>query len=438
MSETVYRICNALEQVLVGVPLGTNLGLFHLFFVLLSGRFLPARGAVFTALADFGLPKEAVRRAEAALCYGKWKTETLLKNWQAFVSREGRFVPSVYEGYRPVACDLTGFLRPQLQNHPGKHYVAEAGKAVPAIVIGIAAGVGRVGKSRLALPRLLVRWEPRDKSEFAVQKHLLRQTAKTLVKDEVLVTAAGFRLVDLLTLEVSFVTRLPKNFTARRSTLPTYAGKGRRPQFGERVRPLPGVYGGKGIPATPPDAAASWHEGGRTLRAEIWNALVLRDEKPGATVFVVVAIYDRRYNEPWLLATNLSVSAEAVWRLYRDRWAVEQLPLAAKPMLGAERAFVFGKESRLRLPELALLGGNILSYIAASSAPVASGFWDRAARPTCGRLRRALWRLHFSDLPTLSGQVRKKNSVTAHLTTGVRAHRRSKTPKTVQAVPIAA
>jgi len=29
---------------------------------------------------------------------------------------------------------------------------------------------------------------------------------------------------------------------------------------------------------------------------------------------------------------------------------VEQWPLAAKPMLGCERVFVFGQESRYRLP----------------------------------------------------------------------------------------
>jgi hypothetical protein len=63
MSELVYRICTLLEYVVAGVPRGTNWGLFHLLFALLSGRFLPARGAVFAALSDFGLPKEAVRRA---------------------------------------------------------------------------------------------------------------------------------------------------------------------------------------------------------------------------------------------------------------------------------------------------------------------------------------------------------------------------------------
>ena len=75
---------------------------------------------------------------------------------------------------------------------------------------------------------------------------------------------------------------------------------------------------------------------------------------------------------------------------------------------GAERSFVFGKESRFRLPELALLAGNMLSYVAACYQAIATGFWDRCARPTCGRLRRALARLNFSDLAFPQGQIRKK------------------------------
>lgn len=147
---------------------------------------------------------------------------------------------------------------------------------------------------------------------------------------------------------------------------------------------------------------------------------------PGSPPFSVVAIYDPRYREPLLLATNLKVSPEALLGLYRDRWSVEQLPLSAKPMLGCERAFVFGAESRYRLPELALLCGSVLSFLSASSAPVATGFWDRACRPTCGRLRRVLGRLDFSKLPSPVGELRKKATVTAHLLTGVRGHRRQK------------
>ena len=125
-----------------------------------------------------------------------------------------------------------------------------------------------------------------------------------------------------------------------------------------------------------------------------------------------------------MLATTLPISAYALWCLYRDRWPVEQVPLAAKQMIGAHRAFVFGDESRYRLPELALLAGNILMYVAATSAAVATGFWDRGCRPTCGRLRRVLLRVDFAEIPVPEGPLRKKASVTAHLPKGVQGHRR--------------
>ena len=428
MSPLVYRIAALLTQLLAGVPVGTNLGLFHLLFALLSGRFLPSRGAVFPALDALGLAPDAVRRAEAALRDGKWKTQDLLARLQTLVQAEGQFMPCVYEGVRPVAVDLTAFFRPQLGGLTSKHYVSEAGKALPAVVFGLCVGVGRVGNTRLGLPRLLLR-RGEGESEARLQKRLLTEAARTLAKDEALVVDAGFPLADLLAIPKGrFVARVRRNLSARRNKVPPYSGHGRKPERGDLVRPLPRTHGDKLLEATPPDATMCWRVGTHRLRAHEWNALVLPDQKPGGATFRIVAIFDPRYKEPLLLATNLDVSPEALWRLYRDRWAVEQLPLAAKPMLGAERAFVFGKESRFRLPELALLSGNLLSYVAATSAPVTSGFWDRAARPTCGRLRRALSRVDFSKLPCLEGQLRKKNSLTAHLKTGAEAHRRTKAP----------
>ena len=73
MSATVYRITTMLSSVLRPVPLGTNLGLFHLLWTLLSGRLLASRGAIIPALADTGLAAPAVRRAWAALAGGHWE-----------------------------------------------------------------------------------------------------------------------------------------------------------------------------------------------------------------------------------------------------------------------------------------------------------------------------------------------------------------------------
>jgi hypothetical protein len=429
MPFSVYRITCVLTALLRSVPLGTNLGLLHLFWALLSGRFLQSRGAVFPALADQGLSEEAVRRASTALTYGRWDIADLIQDWQQTVVSENRMHLHSHEGVRPVPVDLVGFFRPHLIGCRTKHYASQANKALPAVVLGMVGAVGSVGTARLCLPRLLVEAQPSDKNETDLQRRTLRLATQALADDETLVVDAGFSLPQLLSLGTArFVLRGPKNFTARKNTLPAYKGRGRYPGNGDYVRPLARKYNAKIIRATSAEGSARWKEGRHTIKALLFDALVLSDAKPGSPSFRCVLILDPRYKEPLVLVTNLprSVSARALWCLYRDRWPIEQMPLAAKQMLGAERSFVFAKDSRVRLPQLALLAGNVLSYVAACSAPVATGFWDRACRPTCGRLRRVLSRVDLSELALPEGQLRKKASLTAHLPKGVRAHRRTK------------
>jgi hypothetical protein len=93
-------------------------------------------------------------------------------------------------------------------------------------------------------------------------------------------------------------------------------------------------------------------------------------------------------------------------------------------MVGAARQFVFAPESRQRLPELALVAGAILMDIAATQPAIPTGFWDRAPKPTSGRLRRVLAQVHCADFVELPAQLRKKQSPTAHLPKGVLGHRR--------------
>jgi hypothetical protein len=256
------------------------------------------------------------------------------------------------------------------------------------------------------------------------------QAGHELADDEALLVDAGFPVAALLEAGVPrFVARDAQNATFRRNYLPAYKGRGRHPEWGVYVRPQARKYAKTHIAATPPDQTTAWYDGTVELHADMYDNLTLADCKPGGVSLRCVVIHDPRYKRPLVLTTNLRISAYALWRLYKERWPIEQLPLAAKQMLGAQRSFVFGKESRWRLPELALLAGNVLSYVAATSQPVSCGFWDRCARPTCGRLRRVLSQVHFSDLPTTAGQVRKKNSVCAHLPKGVSAHRRTKAPQ---------
>lgn len=361
MSSLIYAVCSRLFQILAGVGVGTNLGLYQVFFALLSGRFLQSRGALIPALSDTGLEPEAVRRSVAAVAYGKWKIADLIVAWQQCVRKECHFRAHDYEGYHPVACDLLGFFRPRLQGKVGKHYTSKADKAQPAVVFGMVATVGSVGNKRLPLLHSLTRQKP-EETEVQLQARLLKETAGTLKKDQLLVADAGFALADFLELpKTGFVIRLDQNATARRNVLPAYKGCGARPKYGEVVRPLARSYKGKELPATPPDRTARWKAGRHWVRAHIFEELVLADAKPGSETFWIVVIFDPRYKKPLVLATNRKLTAYALWCVYADRWPVEQMPLAAKQMLGCERSFVHSDESRWRLPELSMLAGNLLS-----------------------------------------------------------------------------
>ena len=115
MSTIVYRISVLLGAILTEVSVGTNLGLFWLLWALISGRFLLSRGAVFPALADGGLPADAVRRAGAALAYGCWAIAPLgcgLGVWTLGHPNPRAGVPPGGPAGRPLARPWLGRVPP--------------------------------------------------------------------------------------------------------------------------------------------------------------------------------------------------------------------------------------------------------------------------------------------------------------------------------------
>ena len=231
MSEPVYRICCVFCQLLTAVPLGTNAGLFALRGALVSGQFLLSRGAVFPALSQWKLSPDAVRRAAAALCEGRFVLADLLAEWNRLVTKEERFFANDYGGYRRVACDTTGFFRPQRVGCRSKHYTGEAKTALPAVVFGLIASVGTVCGVRVPLLRCVLRGHNAKDCEADLKRRLLKQADTTLTEKEVLVADAGFALADVLANGVKhFVIRVAQNFTARQNRLPDYKGKGRPPE----------------------------------------------------------------------------------------------------------------------------------------------------------------------------------------------------------------
>lgn len=428
---TNHHTIQTLAAIIENLPIGTNLALLQFMWMLVSGRLLASRGALFPALKATGLAEDAVRRAWAAFRGGVWCIELLLRVWQDHVEGMPEWQYHEYEGYQPVGVDITAFFRPSLKRCPSKHYHPLAERAIPAVIMGIVGQVGSLNGQRLALPREFLRVEPDDSSEAGLRVHLIEQAVRRLNANEAGIFDAGFKLKEVHAANLKrYVIRLPKNFTARRNEVMPYNNIGRRPTYGEWVRPLSRQYDGHQIAATPADREMSWLEDGRKIRAEIWEDLILPGvfPDPNNPTFWVVAIYDPLYSDPWLLATDLPIKPVSVKGLYQDRWPVEQIPLAAKHMAGAHRQFVSAQESIHRLPELALLAGSLQSFLAATFPATPTGFWDRNPRQTSGRLRRALANAVFPSSYPLPARIRKKNSVTDHLPKGILAHRRSPSP----------
>ena len=70
MQAPVYRVLSLVCAVVVGVPIGTNLGLLHLCWMLLSGGLLGSRGALFPGLSALGL-SDAVRTIGPGAPWGR-------------------------------------------------------------------------------------------------------------------------------------------------------------------------------------------------------------------------------------------------------------------------------------------------------------------------------------------------------------------------------
>ena len=428
----IEQTLQALQIIVQSVPVGTNLALIHLMWSILNGSFLSSRGAIFPALQESGFCPEEIRRSWQAMRYGAWCIDDLLQSWGDYVQERGEWQIHEYEGYRPLAVDLTAFWRLRLKGWMGKYFNGIANKMLKGIGFALVVEVGQLAGERLPILRKILRADATERSQKQLKLKALSWVGENLAENEVLIFDAGAHISELKSASIKrYVIRLASNCTTRRNQLPDYSGQGRRPEYGQLVRPLPRQRKGQTIEATEPDLETSFELDGRTIRAQSWHNLVLSNLKvdPSHQTFSIWVFFDPLYNDPLVLATDLCLQPLSLFHFYQDRWPVEQVPLVAKQMLGLHCQFVFAPESCQRLPELAMLVGNILSYLALVLPPIPTGFWDRRPQKTTGRLRRVLARSEFPKVALNNGQIRKKNSVTAHLPKGIAAHRRQKRPQ---------
>lgn len=410
MTTASQRTVQVLEQIVKVVPVGTNLALLQLMWAMITGCFLSSRGAIHSALLRSGFKPGEIRRSWRALRWGQWHIHELVQRFRQQVEQNGAWQRHEYGGYWPVAVDTTAYWRPRLQGWPGKLYRQLAGKAMTGIGFGLMADVGQVGQQRLPLLRAIVRGHDAAASEMNLKEHTVAQAARLLQANEVLLHDGGLSIAQLQAAEAArFVVRLGTNCTARRPYLPPYKGRGRRPSRGVLVRPLPRKWKDRILPATPPDVTTTFALAERTITVYGWQELMRADLKVADDheLYSVWVFADPLFKTPLVLGTNLSAGPEVIFSLYLDRWPVEQIPLVAKQLLGCQRQFVFAHTSCWRLGELALLVGNILTWLAVLLPPQPSGYWDRHPKKHLGGCAGSWLRLFFQKRPLLTGDFEK-------------------------------
>src|SRR5215212_3124985 len=110
MPDAVYRTMTLLCTLVGRLPIGTNLGLLHLLWMLVSGRLLGSRGALLPGLSAAGLTDRQVRRAWAAVGAETWTIEEVLGRGAARSSRPapGSRTPTAATGQWPSMSPPSG------------------------------------------------------------------------------------------------------------------------------------------------------------------------------------------------------------------------------------------------------------------------------------------------------------------------------------------
>ena len=447
MPSVVYQTALLICQLCQTLPIGTNLGIVYLLWTIITGKLLNSRGSLFPALLEAGFTDRQARQSEASLREGKFEIDRIIQEHNKIIKLHKKVEKITINEHTPLLLDWVGFYRPNLKGCVTKHFQSTAGKALPAIELGMIARPYQVEYDFLNKGV-----ETKKIRKFPVliglvrggkTVELLQAGSKKMRASDVLIVDRQVKVTHLHQAGVKrFVVRGAIDMTALTEQNAPYCGHGPHSKKGSIVRPLARQYKDNVIEATKADSEETFRFQGRILKVQYFRNLVVKD---CPLVFHVVVVYDPKYKKPWVLITDLSDPGEVIFHLYRSRWKVEQIPQTGKQLLGGHRSFVHSDEIRYRLPELILFAASLSLYLSAITPAVSSGFWDKNPDRTAGRFCRGLLGGTFptlsqeilADLPektttplgTLMAfpvRVRNKLSVFAHLPVGVAAHRRQK------------
>lgn len=248
MNTASQQTLHTIEQIVKPIPIGTNLGLLQLIWAMITGSFLESRGAVHSALQVAGFNDNEIRCSWQALRYGVWHIQELIDHFNNLVSAEATWQPCEYDGYRPLAVDITAIWRPRLQNWLLKLYRQLIGKAYVGIGFGLVVRVGEMDGNRIPILCRIVNGTSMDKTEESLKHQSLKAAVAIADASDVIIHDGGAEISDLHRVNAKqFVIRLATNCTGRKNVIPPYQGRGPYPTKGKLVRPLERVFKEKGI-----------------------------------------------------------------------------------------------------------------------------------------------------------------------------------------------
>ena len=124
-----------------------------------------------------------------------------LQSWRDYVQQQEKWQVHNYEGYRPLAVDLTAFWRWRLKGWMGKYFNGLANRMIKGIGFALVVEVGQLAGQRLPLLRKILRAEVTDLSQKELKHKALSWVGDNLAEKEVLVFDAGaYRARALLSL----------------------------------------------------------------------------------------------------------------------------------------------------------------------------------------------------------------------------------------------
>jgi hypothetical protein len=407
------------------------------YFVESGGGIMPAVDQYLSTFIDDETERAArSRRAAKAITYGQFNLEELLDELKKRVGADGQWQATVIQGYELKPVDMTAYKRARVKGLKSKTYDSSANKAVSGVPFGMMGATGRVGDQRVAILELLVCGDTSQNAPSTEMEKVYKQVGKKLTETDLALFDAGFSLVDAVRHGVNnCVVRLAKNCTFGKTAgkiPPRTSNKGPTPSRhqAEVMRPLARKHGDNLLPASKPTRTHTIvDEAGVEIEVKVWSRVYflerhldrVEDTKHKRKLrhipLQIVAVHHPDFKDPLLLGTPvLELTAASMQAIYPERWPIEGIPQTGKYILsgGGGRHYVHHPTAITRLPALTMIFGSLFKYLAAILPPIRSGFWDRAVKPTYGRLLKYLKKV---GLP-LSSQLSKKASVTAHLPPG--------------------